>query len=97
MDIYTHLLNTLQLFNYYSINRGGDVFKNADKFDPEWFLKEDGSFDAALAKSSDLIWTRSEALCWRRAWSFSVVFVFCNSSTAVYTIEEPPAHPLDTA
>ena len=37
------------IFNYYSINRGDDVFKNADKFDPERFLKEDGSFDATFA------------------------------------------------
>ncbi len=83
------------IFNYYSINRGGDVFKNADKFDPERFLKEDGSFDAALA-SRVVAFGLGQRRCAGEKLGRFQLFLFFATLLQQCTIEESPAHPLDT-
>ena len=83
------------IFNYYSINRSDDVFKNADKFDPERFLKEDGSFDAALA-ARVITFGLGQRRCAGEELGRFQLFLFFATLLQQCTIEESPAHPLDT-
>ncbi|XP_064382545.1 cytochrome P450 1A1-like [Halichondria panicea] len=92
---YSLAKHTPVIFNYYSINRGDDVFKNADKFDPERFLKEDGSFDAALASRVTLFGLGRRRCAGEELGRFQL-FLFFATLLQQCTIEESPAHPLDT-
>ncbi len=86
--------STTVLFNYYSINRGDDVFENAQKFAPERFIKEDGSFDTSLANRV-VAFGLGPRRCVGEKLGTLQLFIFFTNILHQCRIEESPEHPLD--
>ena len=91
---YSIAKGTPVIFNYSSINRGEGIFKEADKFRPERFLNDDGSFNTAAANLV-VPFGLGQRRCAGEQLARLEVFLFFATFIQRCVIEQSPDHPLD--
>ena len=94
LDGYFIPKDTAVIINLYSVHRDSTLFPNPDTFDPDRFIKEDGSLNKEVMNNV-IPFSLGQRRCFAESLSRLEIFVFFASLLSRCTIEESPDHPLD--